>query len=73
MPSWDYDEWDADRPANRYQAEIDLAVRERLYGQHETQGWRRPVDPACELHGYGTVDGLCGVCVLEREAREEAA
>lgn len=72
--SWDYDAWEADSLANRYQHEIDLAFAERAaQGWQPMMGWRRPVDPACPEHGYGTVDGLCGVCVLELNAKEEAA
>lgn len=75
MPGWDTDEWDWDTGADRYQRRIDAQVREDLrLGVEPQLGWRgRPVDPMCELHGYGLVDGLCGVCVEEIKARRAAA
>jgi hypothetical protein len=74
MPSWDYDAWDADRPANRYQAEIDQAFRDRreLYGQHETQGWRRQHEPVCPKCWYTIVDGECVRGCTSLSGRESA-
>lgn len=71
MPSWDYSDRDVDRweqdyersLAGLYQAGWEAAFRKRL-GEVVPDGWRRPVDPACPQHGYGMVDGKCGVCVL---------
>jgi hypothetical protein len=68
MISWAWDEDD------RYQREMDAVDRERMVaGWEPPMGWRRPVDPACPAHGYGMVDGTCGVCLLELAAMEEAA
>ncbi len=72
--SWDWtrdESWDK---AELYEAEIRAADRERVReGWVPPMGFRRPVDPPCEVHGYGAVDGLCGVCLLELEARKAAA
>ncbi len=74
MISWDWtrdESWDK---AELYEYEIRAADRERLReGWAPPMGYRRPVDPPCERHGYGTVDGLCGICVLERDGLVRAA
>jgi hypothetical protein len=71
MPGWD---WEDDSPADRYQRGLELAVlEERALGWQPPDGWRRPHDPVCPEHGYGVVDGLCGVCVLKIEAQRRAA
>ena len=69
--SWERDEsWDK---AGYYEAELRAAERERMQdGWAPPDGYRRPVDPPCPTHSYGLVDGLCGVCVLEKESREAA-
>ena len=73
MPSWDWTpdhSWDC---AERYEAELRAAERERMQdGWAAPDGWRRPVDPMCPAHSYGLVDGLCGVCVLELNAATES-
>ena len=78
MPSWSFDPaWDSghdDSCAGRYQAAVDRAFREQMrLGVPPPDAGPQPFDPPCALHGYGTVDGLCGVCVLELKARRAAA
>ena len=69
MISWDPDE--GFDKSQFYEYEIRAAERERMQdGWAPPDGWRRPVDPMCPKHGYGTVRGLCGVCVLEIAATE---
>lgn len=74
MVSWDWtrdESWDK---AELYEYEIRAAEHERLReGWAPPMGYRRPVDPMCPAHNYGMVDGLCGVCVEELKAMEEAA
>jgi hypothetical protein len=75
MASWSGYEDEYGICAGRYQYRIDQQAREdmRLGWQHP-DGMRRPVDPVCSVHGYGMVDGLCGVCVLtERDVSRVVA
>jgi hypothetical protein len=63
MPSW-YIDWDDQLSA--YERELAAAERQRLQDDTVPQhGYQRPVDPPCPRHGYGMVDGRCGLCLLE--------
>ena len=77
MVSWDWNDrdmerWEADEQASsagRYQEAVERLERERrLVGWEQPHGWSRPVDPPCERHDYGTVDGLCWMCLREKAA-----
>lgn len=66
--SWDKSEF--------REAELRAAERERLIvGWQPPMGYRRPVDPICKAHGYGMVDGTCGVCeqIAQAEGLAELA
>jgi hypothetical protein len=73
VASWDV-RWDEDTPADRWQQGMDNAfLQQRESGWEPLEGWARPVDPPCKAHGYGTVRGLCGVCVQKQRAELRAA
>ena len=75
MISWDDRDEGYDMP-QRYQAELDAAEGLRLRdGWQPLVGWRGEPLEMCPLpgHGYGLVEGLCGVCVKEIDAAAEAA
>lgn len=61
MPSWSlHDDWDDDRPADRYQAAIEREELERMAaGTPAIEGWRKPTDPVCPVCWWTIVDGEC--------------
>jgi hypothetical protein len=64
MPSW-YVDWDDQLSA--YESELAAAERQRIHDNTQPlEGYQRPTDPPCPRHGYGTVNGTCGLCLLEK-------
>jgi hypothetical protein len=81
MVSWDTSRDEGYDASIRYEAELRAAERLRLRdGWEPVVGWRgeplemcRRVGANGKRHDLGLVDGACGLCVVEAEARDVAA
>lgn len=75
MISWD--PWHSYEPDRTVREQDELArqdwERRLMYGTHVPvgRGFSLPEWEECPRHRYIAVDGLCGVCLLERKQLEE--